>query len=189
MENSLEKKGLGKRGIILILIGIVVIFLLVDWILMRAVSLRQVDDFSPEIPCNYELVNKSETLLIIPLFNNISVASNKTWCEQTLALNKTLGMHGVYHSYREFLEPRSEDYIRAGMEEFKKCFGYYPSLFEAPQLALSTLNKKTLLDMGFQIRGTSYTLTHKVYHCQDKGIFATRITSNFNLTNKFIDII
>ena len=187
IKNDLGKRSIGKWALIIIFLIVVILFLLFDLFLARGVWDRQIDDYSSQIECDSRFVDKSETLMVIPLFNNVSIAENKTWCKQTLALNKTLGMHGVYHNYQEFLEPRSEEYIQVGMEEFKKCFGYYPTLFEAPHLALGSENKQTLFKMGFEIRNWGYTLTHKVYHCQDKGIFATRITSNFNLTNNFID--
>jgi hypothetical protein len=175
MEESLEKNKLGKIGVILILLGVVILFLLVDGVLMRAVSARQVDDFSPQIYCSQEITNKSEILMVIPLYNNISIAENKTWCEQTLRLNKTLGMHGVYHSYNEFLEPRDLEYIKRGMEEFKKCFGYYPRVFEAPQLALNRENRELISSFNMTVNHYGFNALHKVYHCSDTGKFKNRI--------------
>lgn len=188
LKNEKEKKNRGKQ-IILILIVVIIIFLLSDLFLARRVWSRQVDDVHPLIPCSMEIFEKTEILMVIPLFNNVSIAENKSWCEEILEMNKTLGMHGVYHGYREFLEPRSEEYIKIGMEEFKKCFGFYPTLFEAPQLALGKENSGILNKMGFQIVGWPYTISHKVYHCQDSGEFSMRVWKDFFITNKLIDYI
>ncbi len=159
-----------------IIIDIVLIFvlLLMIFLLIRQILPRQVDDFSPGIFCEPEVVEKSQILMVVPIFENVSIADNKTWCEQTLALNKTLGLHGVYHTYNEFLTPRDKEYIQKGMEEFIKCFGYYPKIFEAPQLALSRINEKTLRGLNLEVYGYPFQLTHKVYHCSDSGKYSNR---------------
>ncbi|MBM3246931.1 DUF2334 domain-containing protein [Candidatus Pacearchaeota archaeon] len=203
-----NKKGISKWRIILIILGIAIVFLIADFILARALWARQVDDFSPQIYCEKEIIEKSEILMVIPLYNNISIAENKTWCQEILALNKTLGMHGVYHTFQEFLEIRDEDYIKNGMREFKKCFGFYhtfqefleirdenyikngmrefkkcfgfyPTLFEAPQLALSKDNEVRLGSLNMSINHHSFNFFHKVYHCSDTG----------SVKNGIIDII
>jgi predicted deacetylase len=133
---------------------------------------RQLDDVNPQIACESSLIDKSETLMVIPLYQNKSIAENRSWCEYLLSLNKTLAMHGVYHTYNEFYTPRDEQYILAGMEEFKKCFGFYPSIFEAPQVALNNSNEVLLKQMGFDVRGYPFQLTHKVYHCSDTGKYS-----------------
>jgi predicted deacetylase len=156
----------------MLILGIFILFI-------RKISLKQLDDVSPEIDCENELIEKSETLMIIPFFENVSIAENKTWCNWILSLNKSLGMHGVYHSYREFLELREENYIFIGIEEFKKCFGVYPKIFEAPQVALSKENEKLLKKMSFEVRGSWFNIFHKVYHCSDAGKFS----------NKFMDLV
>jgi peptidoglycan/xylan/chitin deacetylase (PgdA/CDA1 family) len=163
------------RGIFYILLILVLIFLI--WLVIRYLLPRQVDDFSPGIYCEPEIIAKSQILMVIPIFDNHSIAENKTWCENTLKLGKTLGMHGVYHKYNEFLTLRDSEYIQKGMDEFKKCFGYYPRIFEAPQLALSKDNENLLKSMGLKVEGYPFSLTHKVYHCSDTGKYS----------NKFVD--
>lgn len=174
-----NKKGISKWRIILIILGIAIVFLIADFILARALWARQVDDFSPQIYCEKEIIEKSEILMVIPLYNNISIAKNKSWCDEIIAMNKTLGMHGVYHTFQEFLEIRDEDYIKNGMREFKKCFGFYPTLFEAPQLALSKDNEVRLGSLNMSINHHSFNFFHKVYHCSDTG----------SVKNGIIDII
>lgn len=154
--------------------------------LVRFFMPRQLDDVSPEVGCSEELIEKSDILIVIPLFNNKSIAENKTWCDYILSLNKTLVLHGVYHTYKEFDEARSEDYINLGAKEFEKCFGFYPEIFEAPQMALSDENSETLKRMGFRIIGKSNEVFSKVYHCQEYGKFRVRI-GGITITNKLID--
>jgi len=158
--------------------AIVIIFLCLFAVyLIRVFSSRQIDDVSPMIKCEKEWIDKSDILMVTPLFKNRSIAEYKTWCSWVLSLNKTLGMHGVYHTYNEFAEPRDEEYVRKGMEEFKKCFGFYPTLFQAPQLELSRGNERTIKKIGLKINGYLFNTFHKVYHCSDTGKFS----------NKFID--
>lgn len=146
--------------------------------LIRALNERQVDDLTPGINCERGIIDKSQNLAVIPLFENESIAENKTWCDYILSLNMTLIMHGVYHSYREFDSNVSLNDIEKGRGEFKKCFGYYPPIFQAPQLAISWGNEEKVKSFGMHLRGYPYQITHKVYHCNDTGRFK----------NRFIDI-
>ena len=165
--------------LVLILVLVIYLGLFFNLELMRYSFDRQVDDVSPGIICEKWIIDKSDILMVIPLFKNISIAENKSWCNYILSLNKTLGMHGVYHTYQEFLAPRDSDYIQQGINEFKKCFGYAPSLFEAPQVALSSDNEKILRDMGFIVYGYPFQMTHKVYHCSDTGKFSNKHVDRF----------
>ena len=141
-ENTRAKKKKARKGwIISLLITLILIFALSDLILARLVFPRQTDDLTPGIKCESELLNKTDVFMVIPFYNKLSLTRNMSWCKQILSMNKTLGMHGVYHTYKEFNETRNESYIKKGMEEFKKCFGFYPKIFEAPQLVLNDENK------------------------------------------------
>ncbi|MBS3091327.1 DUF2334 domain-containing protein [Candidatus Pacearchaeota archaeon] len=150
---------------------IILFFLLLIWTL-RVVLPRQVDDVSPGIYCEKEIMEKSRYFSVIPLYKNKSIADNISWCNEILDLNKTLIMHGVYHSYNELLGNMTLDEIEFGKEEFRKCFGYYPEIFEPPQLALSKENAKLLESSGLRIRAEGFNLFHKVYHCSDSGKYS-----------------
>lgn len=163
---------------VFIAVLVVLFFLLFLWFIERAILPRQVDDVNPLINCEQDIIGKSSSLAVIPIFHNSSIAENKTWCNYILSLNKTLIMHGVYHTYMEFDRNVSIEEVKSGMEEFKKCFGFYPKIFEAPQLALSSRNAEILRGGGLGLRGYPFTLTHKVYHCNDTG----------RLSNRFVDI-
>lgn len=131
------------KKIIWIILGIIV-FAAIGLFFVRVFSERQIDDLTPGIPCEQSLVAKSDVLFVIPLFENKSIADNKTWCEEMLASGKKLEMHGVYHEYNEFIIERNEDYLEEGIIAFEKCFGFKPEGFKAPQMALSKENKKMI---------------------------------------------
>jgi hypothetical protein len=156
---------MNKKNIFIILASIFILFLIL--FLIRIFSEVQMDDVNPQRFCEPSLIGKSKILMIIPLLNNISIAENQTWCEEILALNKTLGMHGVFHTSAEFNILRNTSYIEEGIVEFQKCFGYFPIIFEAPELKLSSVNKMTLESLNFSIRPIRYNIFHKVYHCTD----------------------
>lgn len=134
---------------------------------MRLTSPRQMDDVNPERYCDGKYLEKSDILFVIPMLYNKSIAENEDWCEQIKVLNKTLGMHGVYHDGKEFSRTVEIEEILYGMEEFRKCFGYYPELFEAPELSLSEENEELLKEMNLTIFRKSNYVFHKAYHCTD----------------------
>lgn len=143
--------------------------------IIRAFSEKHLDDVSPEIPCDKELLKKADILYVIPKFNNKSIAENKTWCNEILALNKTLALHGVYHVYNEFLYERNEAYLNEGIEIFKECFGFFPERFKPPQIVISKENKE-LIKNKLNLDITS--IFHKAYHCNNTGM----------VSNKFVNI-
>lgn len=154
----------------LIVIGIIV-FLLIFLSTIRAISPRYLDDVSPNIPCSDELLEKADVYYVIPAYQNKSIAENQVWCKNILDYkNKTLAMHGVIHTYKEFLEDRDESYFQYGAEEFEKCFGYLPNEFKPPQLAINK-NNKDMLETNYKIRTLLAQVTHKAYHCDDSGLF------------------
>lgn len=158
------------------IIGIVLLVLIISMFIIRGLSSAQLDDVSPGIHCDSELLARSDVLFVIPMFENKSIAENKIWCEEILKLNKTLGMHGVYHSFEEFKEDRSEEYLIKGINNFYECFGFYPSEFKAPQLLINSHNK-LLIKEKMKLTGYFNQLFHKAYHCGDSG----------KLSNRFID--
>ena len=147
-----------------------ILTLLIILFLIRLVTPKYLDDVHPDISCDDALLQKADTLYIIPRFNNHSIADNHTWCAQVLELNKTLALHGVYHTYNEFAIDRSEKYLRTGVEDFKKCFGVYPTQFKSPQMHTSHAN--TVVMRGqYSMDTWLSTRFHKVYHCDNKGMF------------------
>jgi len=178
------KNNPGKRKFVYRILFLTIILLMIILIFIRNISPRQIDDVNPNRLCEEIYADRSQVLMIVPLLDNISIADNKHWCEYILRLNKSLGMHGVYHTPEEFNELRNDSYILLGMEEFKKCFGFYPTIFEAPELVLNRENRDLLRDRGFEVRGRTFNVFHKVYHCVDfdKNSYLVKL-------NKFIDLV
>jgi len=176
-KNKANKNKTNYKRIIFICIILIILLILIinNVILLRHIFPKQVDDVNPLIVCEKDLIEKSEFLMVIPLYQDNSIANNAKWCKEILALNKTLGMHGVYHTYQEFLEVRNETYILSGMEEFKKCFGYYPKYFEAPQLALNKENINLIKGLNMTTLSYKHSLFHKVYHCSDTGAYSNKL--------------
>lgn len=146
------------------------ILLIVIVYLARMISEKQLDDVNPGIQCDKELLNNADILYIIPKFNNISIAENKTWCDEILRLNKTLSLHGVYHTYNEFSTTRTEEYLEEGIRIFEECFNKTPSSFKPPQMAISKENIK-MIEKKLKLITPLNQIFHKAYHCSDTGAY------------------
>ncbi len=169
MKKSLIKKILFAIFLILILIAI-----------SRATTHREIDDVSPGIYCEPEYLEKSDILWVIPKYKDIPISDNQTWCQEILAMNKTLGMHGITHHYREFeLEYISEYQLNEGIRIFEECFNQTPEIFKSPQIHISKKNIKQIGRSTLKLKHYFNQIVHKVYHCSDTG----------TLSNKFHDTI
>ncbi len=160
---------------LLIVVGIALLVFL-SLLVFRELAPSEIDDISPGIPCSAQrnLVMQTKTLWVIPDFKGVPISNNKTWCREILALNKTLGLHGVVHSYNEFGTDRNQSYLDKGIKIFEACFGSRPTEFKAPQLNISAKNKVLILKNNMVLRGWLNQVTHKVYHCNDSGKFSNR---------------
>ena len=160
--------------------GLFVTFLLIAVILgilfSRAVSPREIDDISPQIPCEEQLITKSDILWVIPNYQGKPISENKTWCEYILNLNKTLGLHGYSHEFKEFKTDRNQEYVQGAIDEFEKCFGFKPTKFKPPQVEISLANKKLLEKNNLEVKLFENQIIHKVYHCSDTGRVKNYIT-------------
>ena len=147
------------------MIGILVIILL----FIRIISPIQIDDVHPNIPCENIKKYNPDVLWVIPLYegNSISSPENAEWCQEMLLLNKTIGMHGVYHEYREFYQERDSEYLKQGLQAFEDCFGYAPEMFKPPQLKFNFENKGILEENNLKLKNKINLWTHKVYHCEE----------------------
>lgn len=153
-----------KTILIIILTIIIVIFF------SRLITPTEIDDVHPERYCEQKYLEKADTLWIMPKYLNIPISENKVWCEKILLMDKTIGMHGITHTYHEFEEKINEKDLKEAKQIFEDCFGYEPTLFKAPNLALSKENKKLLEENDLEIKGIMNQNLHKVYHCKDSGI-------------------
>jgi len=180
--NSMKKRVKNYIKLSLIILLALIIFLF----LFRQFSARQLDDVSPQIQCDTQLLEKADILYVIPKFNNSPISENKEWCNYILSLNKTLALHGVYHTYEEFKEDRNEAYLQEGIEEFEKCFGKKPESFKPPQLIISK-NNKAIIKEQMNLDSYPNQVLHKFYHCNESGEFSNQWTKRGLFTNRFND--
>jgi len=169
-----------KKNITLISIFIikVLLILILSLFLTRALLPKQLDDVSPEIQCDKELLEKADVFYVVPKYNNVSISDNKAWCNEILSMNKKLALHGVYHTYREFITDRDDKYLQEGIDIFEACFNKKPEIFKSPQIMISK-NNKELIKQKMKIDLKLNQVFHKVYHCEDTGIFSNRIIDIF----------
>ena len=159
---------------IILLITIELVFIL--WI-VRFFSEKQADDISQGIPCDREIMEKADVLYVIPKYNNQSLTENMSWCDSILKMNKTLALHGVYHTYNEFAVDRDKTYLDEGVDIFERCFGFKPERFKSPQLRITGANKEMFGDI--ELDGYLNQIFHKVYHCNDTGLWPNWLIDAF----------
>ena len=150
-----------RREIILIIF----LALLISLFSIRLLSPKELDDVTPALVCSEEFLKKGDILFVIPIFNNTPISENPEWCNYILSLNKSLGLHGVYHTYREFETDKSQEYLQRGIDEFKSCFGFEPEIFKPPQLRISKANKELIKENDMALKTISNKIIHKIYHC------------------------
>jgi predicted deacetylase len=173
---------------IIIKIALVVLLILVGLIVLleitRNLTYKQIDDVHPSINCNDKYIQKSNIIMIIPIWENDSVANYPEWCKKILSYNKTLGMHGIYHEYNEFLGEIKEENLKLAIYEFEKCFGKLPKLFEPPQWEISSKNR-LLVEKYLPVTNNLQGIFHKTYHCGNEEI--SYVFWGIKITNKLID--
>jgi hypothetical protein len=155
---------------IFLIIILIIFALAISLFLIRTFSSKQLDDVSPEIQCDSKLLEKADILYIIPKYNNKSISNNTQWCNQISSLNKTLALHGFYHTYNEFGVNRNKEYLEEGIIEFKNCFNEKPEKFKPPQTSI-TKDNKFLIKNKMEFDSLPNQIFHKVYHCNDTGKF------------------
>ena len=134
---------------------------------VRLILPSQLDDVSPGIFCEEKLMNLADVYYVIPKYENVSI--DEEWCNEISQRSKTLAIHGVYHTFEEFGVVRDSEYLNEGIEIFEECFGFSPEKFKPPQLAWT--NKNNWMKDYFEINLFWNQFFHKVYHCEDTGIF------------------
>ncbi len=149
--------------------GLVILGLILSLFFSRLILPSQVDDVSPLMNCTYEVLDLGDVYFVVPKFENVSIVDVDGWCEEILAKNKNLAMHGIYHSYEEFGIYRDEIYFDEGAEIFQDCFGVAPVRFKPGQLKWTDENNWVKEKMEVDLFWNH--IFHKVYHCGDSGLF------------------
>jgi predicted deacetylase len=165
-----------KRQVIVVLL--ILAILIVCLFLIRLVSPSEIDDVTPSIPCPEIVIYNPDIFYVIPDYNNNPISQNKEWCNYILSLNKTLELHGITHTYREFFySDISQIELTKGILEFEKCFNKTPEMFKPPQLTISQKNKQLIEKNDLRLRNRFDQITHKVYHCNDSDKIPNRIVN------------
>jgi len=172
------KKKIKLKLLLVLLVLILLILAESNLFLIRALNPRELDDIHPDIECSEEYLKQADIIWVIPEFNGKKISDNETWCEEILELNKEIGLHGLTHGYLEFANETKEKEIKEAMDIFEDCFKFKPEMFKAPQLKISDENAEIIKEYNMTIVGKFNSITHKVYHCNDTGVFS----------NEFIEI-
>ena len=167
-----------KKSVKITLIAIILI--IIALFLIRLISPREIDDVSPEINCPEIEKYNPDILYIIPFYNGKPISENAEWCNYILSLNKTLGLHGYYHTYNEFIKQNiSQEKLELSISEFEKCFGYRPEIFKPPQLRINKKNRELIKSNNLRLKGKFSQTIHKVYHCDNTGIIENKAINLF----------
>jgi len=165
----------GKRSgktILLIIIGI-----LICLSVMRVLNPTEIDDVSPGINCPEIEKYNPDVLYVIPNYENHAISNDTKWCEDILSLNKTLALHGITHTYREFSYKNiTQEELSFGISEFEKCFNKTPEMFKPPQIKINKENRNLISKNNLKLNTAVNQITRKVYHCNDSA----------RIPNKFI---
>ncbi len=165
---------------ILKIITILIAALILTIFFMRLINPTEIDDISPNIPCPEMEIYNPDVLYVIPNYATYPISYYPMWCEHILSLDKTLALHGINHTYREFkYNSISQEELNFGISEFEKCFSISPTEFKPPQLAISKENKRLIEENNLKRRTVLHQITHKVYHCNDSDIIPNKIIKIF----------
>ena len=147
--------------------------LIVQWVLMlgllflfvRYFSHEELDDVHPRVQStNDPLLRRSKWLWVMPLYMNDPISKHPNWVKRIKRTGKKIGLHGVRHTFNEFGHDLPEDYIKKGIDEFTKAFGYPPKHFKAPKLSLTPHNRRIIEKYGMEIKGRLNQLLHQAHH-------------------------
>ena len=143
-------------------IGLLVgLAILVGWLTLQ----EELDDVHPWIMnADDPHIKRSSWLWVIPLYMDEPISNHPEWVESLKKSGKKIGLHGVRHTKLEFSIDRSDEYIDKGVNEFFKAFGYPPTHFKAPGLAMTKANAQKIRDRGMKIRNRFHQITRRVHH-------------------------
>ena len=112
-------------SLLIVAIGIIYVLMLIS-----SRNPLIVDDVYQTNTCD-GLLEKADVLYIIPNFENNSINNNEDWCAKIKSLNKTIGLHGIKHSYHEFEKEIHDEELVLAIKEFEKAISYNPKSADA----------------------------------------------------------
>lgn len=144
------------------------------FLMLRAFLPAQIDDVNPLMGCTEEELAKADEFYVVPIYQGYAINESKEWCDSILAMNKTLHLHGVFHTYREFLGEVKEEDLDNAISIFEDCFGFKPERFKPPQVSITAENQKLIESRNLNLDLYPNHALHKIYHCNDTGRFSNR---------------
>jgi len=170
-----------RKKIILIVASIIVFLVVLEsmFLVIRASSDREIDDVSPELHCQEKRMEDADIYWVIPKYDGKKISDDEDWCEEILEMKKELGLHGFEHTYHEFGNETKTEELQEAIEIFEECFGFPPEKFKPPQHKITKKNKRFLQDRDITIIGKYNSLFHKVYHCENSGVFSNNFIEAF----------
>jgi len=126
-----------------------------------------VDDVYQTNTCD-GLLEKADVLYIIPNFENNSINNNEDWCAKIKSLNKTIGLHGIKHSYHEFEKEIHDEELVLAIKEFENCFEEKPTLFRPPYNRINEENEEKILKLNLTLYKKKF-IAHPYCHCNPKS--------------------
>ena len=148
-----------KRTILIV----VAIGLVYAVMLMSSRNPLIVDDVYPASSCD-SLLEKADILYVIPNLENNSIGGNKEWCAKMRHINKTIGLHGIRHTYHEFDTTINEEELLSAVNSFEDCFGEKPTLFRPPYNKINKENEEMVLSLNMTVYKKRF-MTHPYCHC------------------------
>ncbi|PIN73650.1 hypothetical protein COV20_05500 [Candidatus Woesearchaeota archaeon CG10_big_fil_rev_8_21_14_0_10_45_16] len=127
-----------------------------------------VDDVHPSNSCDGSLLEKADVLYVTPKFGDVPLTEFPEWCETIRNSNKTVGLHGITHSYHEFGGNISQEELNEAIGMFEQCFGSRPELFRPPYNYISEENRQMVEEAGMTIYTERY-YQHPYCHCNPHG--------------------
>jgi predicted deacetylase len=165
---------------LLFVLGVFITITLIVLIVSRFLTHEEYDDAHPLIlGVDHPLIQRSEWIWVIPLYMNDPISNYPEWIRQLKATGKKIGLHGVKHTYNEFGTDLSKEYIKEGVDEFIKAFGFYPTHFKAPKLSMTKHNRQIINDFGMIIMGRLNQLLHRVHHTAENRLSDGRLPGEF----------
>lgn len=125
-----------------------------------------VDDVYPTNTCD-SLLEKADILYVIPYLENNSITNDKEWCAKIISLNKSIGLHGIKHSYHEFDNDVNEKELALAINSFETCFSEKPTLFRPPYNRINKENEEKISSFNMTIYKKKF-IAHPYCHCNPK---------------------
>lgn len=134
----------------------------------RNQTIVALDDVSPLIPCQQDLIDKADILFVIPFYEHSNLSDYPEWCAKMRATNKEFGLHGFYHNVFEMKDTQSQELYQAAIKEFEECFGKKPTTFRPPMWKINDENVKILKQDNLELMADP--LKTSTYHCNGRGM-------------------